>query len=244
MEPVILDEIPFQISLQETFQALRIRSGTSRSGTSRPGRSGNTQIDQVRRMYEKAREIARPKAVFRPVRVEERTEDQITLDGVTFHSRVLQVNTRDVHRMFAFAASCGQELEEWKNGFEDLIESYYADQINALALQAAREALHAHLRQRYQLTESSTMNPGSLEDWPISEQVPLFKLLDGGPEAIGMELLPSMLMSPGQSVSGLRFASQGDFTSCQLCPIENCPHRKAPFQPGLYQEKYQNASGA
>lgn len=244
MEPVILDEIPFQISLQETFQALRIRSGTSRSGTSRPGRSGNTQIDQVRRMYEKAREIARPKAVFRPVRVEERTEDQITLDGVTFHSRVLQVNTRDVHRMFAFAASCGQELEEWKNGFENLIESYYADQINALALQAAREALHAHLRQRYQLTESSTMNPGSLEDWPISEQVPLFKLLDGGPEAIGMELLPSMLMSPGQSVSGLRFASQGDFTSCQLCPIENCPHRKAPFQPGLYQEKYQNASGA
>lgn len=239
MEPVILDEIPFQISLQETFQALRIRSGTSR-----PGRSGNAQIDQVGRMYEKAREIARPKAVFRPVRVEERTEDQITLDGVTFHSRVLQVNTRDVHRMFAFAATCGQELEEWKNGFEDLIESYYADQINALALQAAREALHAHLRQRYQLTESSTMNPGSLEDWPISEQVPLFKLLDGGPEAIGVELLPSMLMSPGQSVSGLRFASQGDFTSCQLCPIENCPHRKAPFQPGLYQEKYQNASGA
>ena len=241
MKSIILDEIPFQPSLEHAAQALRIRLGSARPGSAR---SGSSQIEQVSELLDQAREIARPKAIFRPVLVEERTEDRITLDGISFKSRVLQVNTRDVHRMFAFVATCGQELEEWKGSFDDLLQSYYADQINALALQAAREALHEHLRERYRLKESSTMNPGSLEDWPISEQIPLFKLLGDVPGAIGVELLPSMLMSPGQSVSGLRYASQGDFTSCQLCPIENCPHRKAPFQPGLYQEKYGGKPGS
>lgn len=225
MKTHILTEIPFQPDLEETARALRIRPGTS-------------SMKQLQALLNQAREIARPKAAFRPVRVEERAGDDITLDGVTFHSRVLQVNTKDIHRMFAYVATCGQELEEWKGAFEDLIDSYYADQINGLALQSARDALQDHLRDRYQLKNSSTMNPGSLEDWPISEQAPLFKLLEDGPEMIGVRLLPSMLMDPGQSVSGLRFASESDFTSCQLCPIENCPHRKAPFQPGLYQEKY------
>jgi hypothetical protein len=221
----ILNEIPFQPTLEEAARALRIRSGTA-------------SVDQLHQLLDRARDIARPKAAFRPVRVEERTEDRITLDGVTFQSRVLQVNTKDIHRMFAYVATCGQELEEWKGSFDDLVESYYADQINALALQSAREALHEHLRTRYQLNNSSTMNPGSLEDWPISEQVPLFELLGDVSGLIGVRLLPSMLMDPGQSVSGLRFASESDFTSCQLCPIENCPHRKAPYQAGLYQEKY------
>lgn len=225
METILLDQIPFQPDEREAASALRIKKGSP-------------QVQQLKQMLEKAAAIGRPKALAKLAQIEERSEDKIILNGITFKSRVLQVNTAEINRVFAFVATCGQELEEWKNSFQDPINSYYADQINQLALGAARQALIDELNRRFNLGDSSEMNPGSLEDWPLSEQRQLFKLLGDPETAIGVQLMPSMLMSPGQSVSGLRFSSEEDFTSCQLCPIENCPHRKAPFNPALYQEKY------
>ncbi|MDZ7843583.1 MAG: hypothetical protein U5K99_02085 [Anaerolineales bacterium] len=225
METILLDQIPFQPDEQEAASALRIKKGS-------------TQVQQLQQMLEEAAAIARPKALAKLAQIEGRSEDKIILNGITFKSRVLQVNTAEINRVFAFVATCGQELEEWKNSFQDPISNYYADQINQLALGAARQALVDELNRRFNLGDSSKMNPGSLEDWPLSEQRQLFKLLGDPETAIGVQLMPSMLMSPGQSVSGLRFSSEEDFTSCQLCPIENCPHRKAPFNPELYQEKY------
>jgi hypothetical protein len=83
------------------------------------------------------------------------------------------------------------------------------------------------------------MNPGSLDDWPLSEQITLFQLLGNPLEAIGVDLTESMLMIPNQSVSGIRFETEENFTSCQLCPREICAYREAPFDRKLFEEKYQ-----
>ena len=45
------------------------------------------------------------------------------------------------------------------------------------------------------------MNPGSLADWPMREQRPLFGLLGDTDAAIGVELMESYLMRPTKSVS-------------------------------------------
>lgn len=225
MDTTILKEITFQPTLEEAVEALHVRDVSD-------------QIEQVKQLLEEARDMARPKALYRLAVIEERKEDRVTIGGVPFKSRVLRVNTDPVNRIFAFIATCGQELAAWQNGFSDMITAYYADQINQMALNTARDHLLEHLNETYQLGKTSTMNPGSLEDWPISEQRQLFKLLGDTREAIGVELLPSMLMSPSQTVSGFRFSTEEDFHSCQMCPIENCPHRKAPFQENLFKEKY------
>ena len=225
MDATILNDIPFQPTLEEAVAALHVGEFSD-------------QIEQVKKMLEEARGIARPKAMYQLAVIEERKENRVVIGGIPFESRVLRVNTDPVNRVFVFIATCGQELAAWQEGFSDMINAYYADQINQLALNAAREHLLEHLKQTYQLGKTSTMNPGSLEDWPISEQRPLFKLLGDTRQAIGVELLPSMLMSPSQTVSGFRFSTEEDFHSCQMCPIENCPHRKAPFQENLFKEKY------
>ena len=84
------------------------------------------------------------------------------------------------------------------------------------------------------------MTPGSLEDWPISEQRPLFEILGDIQDAIGVQLKDSLMMSPVQSVSGIIFPTEATFESCQLCPRENCPGRRAAYDKNLYEKKYKS----
>jgi hypothetical protein len=85
------------------------------------------------------------------------------------------------------------------------------------------------------------MNPGSLPDWPLSEQRPLFTLLGENPGTIGVELMDSFLMTPVKSVSGMWFPTEERFESCQLCQRHNCPGRRAQFDAGLYDRKYRES---
>jgi hypothetical protein len=80
------------------------------------------------------------------------------------------------------------------------------------------------------------MAPGSLADWPIEEQAPLFKLLGDVDASIGVKLTDSMLMLPAKSISGVYFPADVSFFSCQLCPRERCESRKAKYDPKLAQE--------
>ena len=93
------------------------------------------------------------------------------------------------------------------------------------------------IKKRYGLDKLSNMSPGSLEDWPVTEQKPLFSLFRTEKEPIGVKLTKHMLMIPRKSVSGIYFPTEVTFFSCQLCSRERCPARKAPYDRNL-KEKY------
>lgn len=230
MTAVILDDIRFEPEFESIAKRLRVREGSANS-------------EQLRQLLDKAQAIARPKALYRVTYVESRTEDTVGLGDETFKSRVLRVNLEDVHRVFAYVATCGMELYDWKTSISDMLQRYYADTINEVALGTAREALRAHLTERYQLGQTATMNPGSLEDWPIHGQRHLFALLGDPEAAIGVHLTESMLMIPAKSVSGIRFPTEKRFESCQLCAREGCPSRKAPYEEDLYEREFSPAGG-
>jgi hypothetical protein len=82
------------------------------------------------------------------------------------------------------------------------------------------------------------MSPGSLGEWPLSQQRPLFASLGDVAGAIGVRLSESLLMVPAKSVSGVCFPTEESFESCQLCPREDCPGRRAPYDETLYDRKY------
>ena len=87
--------------------------------------------------------------------------------------------------------------------------------------------------------KTATMAPGSLSNWPLPQQRPLFDVLGDVQGIIGVELSDSFLMTPNKSVSGVRFPTEEGFASCQLCPREGCPNRRAPYDQTLYERKYQ-----
>jgi hypothetical protein len=77
------------------------------------------------------------------------------------------------------------------------------------------------------------MDPGSLEDWPITEQPKLFSIFGDTERLVGVRLTNSMLMIPRKSISGIFFPSEEGFTSCQLCDRDTCPGRRAPYDEVL-----------
>jgi len=225
MDSLILDNIPFRTDTEQLYRSLRIKEGSE-------------FVARLNLLVDQAQAIGRPKAHYEVVFIESRGDDHVMIDGVMLTSRVLKVNLEKVHRVFPFVATSGTELEEWSKTFDDLLEKYWVDAIKEFALRVALEHLTDHLIHRFQPGKIARMNPGSLPDWPLPEQRPLFALLGKGPEAIGVKLSDSYLMMPIKSVSGIWFPTEESFESCQLCPREKCPGRRAPYDADLYDRKY------
>ena len=226
MPPVVLDNIAFQPELASLMREFRLKEGTSPAA-------------RLERVAGDAQAAAKPKAIYRVAFIESKGEDHVVVDGITFTSRVLRVNLEEVHRVFLYVATCGREMYDWARSMDDMLESYWADKLMEMALGSARQALTTHLQDTFYLGHLSRMNPGSLKDWPLKEQRNLFALLGDTEDSIGVELTENLIMIPLKSVSGISFPAEADFASCQLCPREGCPGRRAPYDATLYERKYQ-----
>jgi hypothetical protein len=223
LEAIVIDPLPFSLNVDALCEKLRVRA---------------RHREDVDRLVAEAETIARPRAHYKMVFIEAKDDDSVTAGGVTFNSRVLRVNLDGLHRFFAFVGTAGHELEAWVDSKQDMLAHFYADAINEAVLHAAMVGLINRLTDQFQLATTAAMNPGSLTDWPLREQRPLFKLLGDVRSAIGVELTDTLLMVPRKSVSGILFAAEETFASCQLCPRHDCPNRRAPYDAGLFERKY------
>ena len=179
-----------------------------------------------------------PKAVYRMCYIDSRQNADVTFGGVCFTSRVMQVNLAQTERVFPFIVTAGRELEEATRATSDLLHQYALDVLKETVLRQALEYVQTRLKETYHLQKIAMMNPGSLADWPITDQPRLFSLFGDVKQLIGVELTESCLMYPVKSVSGLIFPTQVNFVNCQLCPRENCPGRRAPYDEMLLHTKY------
>ena len=187
-------------------------------------------------LIDQARAIARPKALYTEAFVEGRGDDTIRIGGLTFTSRMLRRKLDAVERVFPYVATCGHELDGVALPTGDVLVQFWWDAIKAEVLAAARAHLVAHLTNRFRLGQTARMSPGSgdVDVWPIEQQRELFALLGGVTPAIGVILTESCLMIPNKSVSGLLFATEHDFFTCQVCHRDPCPNRKAPFDAAVW----------
>jgi hypothetical protein len=228
MEAIVLDSISFDLNAEHVYPLLKIK----------PESRYAKRLDVL---LADAAAIARPKAACRLASVEH-TNDAVRVDGLLLQSRVVQVNLQDCRRVFPFMATCGTELEAWSQTFKDTLSSFWADTLNMLALGIALCALENHLKERFGTGVTSTMNPGSLADWPLAEQHKIFSLLGDACTKIGVRLTENTMMVPVKSVSGLMYESGEKFYNCQLCPRKKCPGRRAPYDEHLYDARYRSES--
>lgn len=226
MNQILLNHISFQPALSSLLEKFRIKEDSP-------------HIEDLKVLASEAGSIGRPKALYGIGYVETGGDDFVIIEGARFKSRVLRVNLDKAHRVFPYIATGGRELDKWASSLEDMVHRFWAEALCEMALGAALQALNAHLEERYRPGRSSSMSPGSLGDWPIEEQIPLFSLFRNTEETVGVSLTESLLMIPLKSVSGIRFPSEEGFESCELCPRDDCPGRKAPYDKDLYKKRYQ-----
>ena len=199
-------------------------------------------LGELQPLIDIAKALVEPQALYEVHYIEEKLEDAVIVNGRRFKSRVLRKNLDQVERIFPFVITIGPKLGEKQTASTDLLENFYLDTIGNVALTSARKQLKRHLESQFALKKISSMAPGSLADWPIEEQAPLFKLLGDVDASIGVTLTDSLLMLPAKSISGIYFPTEASFFSCQLCHRKRCESRKAKYSPELAEEYGINGS--
>ena len=218
MERFVLSDIAVELPFSEVAAHLKI--------------TDEEDLALVRGKLAEALSIARPKAVYRICAVGRVEGDEVEIEGQHFRSAVLARNMTGKHRVFAYAVTCGVEVDTWSHEEPDMVMGLWLDIIKEMILGKAIRHHHAFLRETYGIEKLSSMNPGSgdLEVWPIAQQKELFSLIGRVKEDAGITLTDSFLMLPTKSVSGILFPTEEDFISCSLCSRATCPNRRAPYR--------------
>jgi len=191
------------------------------------------QVEHVKLLMEVASPLIQAEALYNIAYIEEKAEDRIMLQGTSLRSRVLRKNLDQAERVFPFIITLGPELEKEIEKNSNIVDQFYLDAIGNIALGKARKYLEDYIKSAYRIKGISFMSPGSLKDWPLEEQKPLFTLMGDTESTIGVRLSESLLMVPKKSVSGIFFPTEVDFYNCQLCPRKKCPGRRAAYNQQL-----------
>lgn len=224
-DEVYLVEIPFRLDHASVLKRLRLPKTDSRQET------------MVSELLERARAAARIRAVYRVSHARVIDRDSVDIDGTRFTSRALSKNLIDQTRVFPFIATVGKDLDELPAPARDLMRQFCLNVIKTMALGSAVDYLVESLKEECGLGSLSHMNPGEIEDWPITEQKPLFGLFGGAAEKqLGVTLTAGGLMKPIKSRSGVLFPNDKGFVSCLLCTQQRCPGRRAAHSPEKVKE--------
>ena len=218
MEKFILQNMNIKITKEEAVRQLRMENAEKED------------LSRLSEMVDEAQRAANPKALYAVAPIESRSETTVTINGVTINCPLMAKNLKNTNRVFPYVVTCGLEAEAWSKTAGDFMEEYWADGIKLLLLSKAMLALKKQVKQAY-APESrlSAMNPGSIKQWPLAQQRVLFQILETVTDDIGVTLTDSCLMLPSKSGSGIFFAGSEQYENCSLCPILNCPNRRAPY---------------
>ncbi|MDW7672511.1 MAG: vitamin B12 dependent-methionine synthase activation domain-containing protein [Bacillota bacterium] len=217
MGVIVLEAISCHVDMEQLLEKMQMKKNSG-------------HLDRLQTLLDQGLRIARPKALYKKVRITGKTKDGVLIGDILLTSRILQENTAENQWLFPYLATCGRELEEWGNAQKDVFDQYTAGVIQEMACRTAMDTVLEQIDEPYGLINPSTINPGSLNDWPLEQQQPLFELLENAQHRIGMELTESCLMRPMKSVSGIRFSGKEQHYNCQCCPREDCIGRVMPYR--------------
>lgn len=215
-----LDHIPVELNLGEIRKRLHLEKREK-------------EWAHAKALVEAVQPLIKPRAVYKVSYIESKHDNAVRIEGVRLVSRLLREHLDKTIRVFPYVFTIGDELEKKARASSDLLDQYYLDIIGNAAMTMIRKYFEDRLGSVYGLATISYMSPGSLNDWPIEQQRPLFSILGDVEASIGVRLNENFLMIPSKSVSGIYFPTEISFYSCQLCPRENCPTRKAPYDKEL-----------
>lgn len=220
----ILTHLPFQIDLPGLRDRLRLK----------PGSPYAAELAEMARL---AQAQANPKALYQEYFIEARQGDCLTIGGRDFTSRALALNLAPVEKVYAYIVTAGSELDAFDPPAQHMLQKFCWDALKEEILGQAIHALDDYLRTTFQLPKTAVMNPGSgdADVWPLEQQRTLFDLLGSEPAQMGVSLGQTCLMSPVKTVSGVLFATQSDFRTCQVCRRAECRNRQAPFDRQLWE---------
>ena len=222
-ERFLMDDLPWSVDRDAALKRLRVMED---------------DLEDFDEIYEKTLALIKPVYYAGVESVEQNDGSGVVIGGIRFDSRVVSVNLKNAKTVYPYVGTAGRAAYEYALGIDDEIMRYWADQLCEMAFKSAAGSFILRMREKVGSEKLSALAPGSVIDWPISQQKPLFELLGDVYAHTGIFLEKSFLMRPVKSGSGLLYVSEKHFESCSLCPKENCPNRRAPFDKDKFEREY------
>ena len=227
IEPVIMKDLGVTLDFDEVCKKLHINEDL---------------IDDFRDIFDECARVANPKFMYAQCPISQ--DGEITHVGPSdFNSRIMNVNFKDVKVAWAYIVTCGHELYELALTKDDPLERFWADEISEQYLHRASAMNFNTIKKLSGADELYSMNPGSLADFPISNQRELFDIFGDTKAMLGVWLKETFLILPYKSCSGIYFQSDERFVNCSCCPREGCPNRRAPYDEMQMATRYSIQNG-
>jgi len=211
----IIQNIPVKLDADELVKGLRIR------------RNVDYIRDKLGSLIETISPVMNPKSIYSVSFVDRIEGDSVMIGESVFTSRVVRMNLEQVGRVFPYIVTAGSELDEVELSKGQ--SAMLLDQVKTAVVSKASQYLRTHLVEKYGVKKLSSIGPGRLDEWPITQQRELFSHFGDKVDRIGVRLTKTCLMVPTKTISGPFFPSEAGFESCELCSREKCMGRRAAF---------------
>jgi hypothetical protein len=229
-ERVFIVDIPAKLDIDAVIKRLRLKEG-------------NARLEKIaRELAEKALAAAHPRGIYRVSRAKIIDRATVEIDGVRFTSRALSKCLEEQNTVYPLMATAGQELDDLPVERGDLMAQFTLDTVKMVILFSASEYLTDHIKNKHKIGGVAVLNPGEFNDFPISQQKPLFELFGGVAGQIGVSLTSGGSLKPTKSRTGILFPNETGFLSCWLCTQVKCPGRRAAYDAKEF-EKYIGTPG-
>ena len=213
-ERIVL-HIPIDIPTEEFAGLCRIKADSA-------------AFEMLEDTYPLIQKYGAPKAVIRWANVDAVCGDETTIEGVAFKSKVVADKLKNTPRVFLSVITAGSGLEASGEFNDDPFLNTY----NGALLFRASKYVVAYMKEKFGFEGDSMLNPGSLPDWPISNNFALFDII-GDVDEIGVSLNGAGYIMPWNSGSHIHFSGDG-YHNCSLCKKYDCIGRRAQFDREEY----------
>jgi hypothetical protein len=193
---------------------------------------------RIERVVAEASTAVRPRGAYAIHSVVGQKKRRLEIAGAAISGDVSRYLGR-VRRVGVVVATAGDEVSVLAARFAhegDALAAWIVDAVGSWAAEAAADAVTARLSAELEEGEALTLrySPGYC-GMAITQQRVLFGLVDAA--GVGVTLMPSLLMHPLKSVSGIvglgPHASAGaegisTHSPCERCPLVGCHMRRRP----------------
>jgi len=188
--------------------------------------------ERISRLVEESSSCLEPLGTFSVYPLSKRTGHSMTVGDVTIRGDIAQY-LEHADRVAVFLVTIGERISRHSSDLRrsgDAFAAWVVDAFGSWATEAAADALMERLRHHLGAEEALTLrySPGYC-GMEMSQQRKLFRLISA--DSIGVQLLPSLLMQPLKSISGLvgLGPKEGVLTflsACDRCPQVGCHMRR------------------
>jgi cobalamin-dependent methionine synthase I len=181
-------------------------------------------VRSTKQILTEARPWLQPRGTYALYAVTRQTAHSLKIGGATIAGNIGEI-LHGADRVAVFMVTVGSEITrraEARCRAGDAFAGLALDAIGSWAAEAAAEALMKQLSSQLRRGESFTLrySPGYC-GMDLKQQRTLFKLAPAG--SVGISLLPSLLMQPLKSISGIVGLGPREVVGIHLSPCERCP---------------------